>query len=155
MSARGSSSSLVLAGRGSAPPPLVWRSWPLVEPTLAGALGVAAVVAAVVSAVVFTTGRWDWALAACGLVALAGWRLFVPVVYEASALGVTQQMFARRWRVPWQSIERAEVLRRGARLFFVDPAIGLGNGLYVPCPTHMTELRALLDYYLVGRVVAR
>jgi hypothetical protein len=148
MTARESSSSLVLPSRGIAPPPLTWRSWPLREPTISGALAVLIVGAGLIAAIVASTGRWDWALLACGAAATCAWRMFVPVTFEVSAMGVTQHVLGLQRRTPWHTIALAEFRHDGVLLVPTGRTTPGLRGLYLPWGGHREELQALCRYYL-------
>jgi hypothetical protein len=125
----------------------------LVDPTPLGTAAVVTVAIVVAAAARWTTGGWSAAGIACGALAVVAWRLFVPVVFEASALGITQQVLGWRWRVPWQAIERAELGSRGVRLLFNESGRGLGRSLYLACPDELPAVADLLRYFLAGRLI--
>lgn len=130
-----------------APPPVAWRSWPMAE---GGApvwlfLAASAVVGGATAAV---TGNSGWAAAAVVLIGVAAWRLFVPVVFEVSALGVTEQVLSRRRRIPWSMIERVEIGREGVYLGLESAPLAALRGLYVPWGAHRDEVLAQVAYYL-------
>ena len=148
MTARESSSSLVLPSRGIAPPPLAWQSWPLREPTVSGALAVLIVGGGLIVAIVTNTGRWDWALLACAAVATCAWRIFVPVTFEVSAMGVTQHVLGLQRRTPWHTIALAEFRHDGVLLVPTGRSTPGLRRLYLPWGRHREELQALCRYYL-------
>jgi hypothetical protein len=150
-----STPSIVLPIRGGAPPPLSWRSWPLMEPTLLGVLVAAGIGIAVVAAVVLTTGRSDLAMLALVVLALTAWRLWVPISFDVSAMGVTQHAFGRERRLPWQSIRHAQIGRRGVRLVATSRPGSPFTAIYVPTDSHHAEFVELLEYYLAPRVIER
>ncbi len=150
-----STPSIVLPIRGGAPPPLSWRSWPLMEPTPSGVFVSAGVGIAVVVAVVMTTGRWDLAMLALVVLALTAWRLWVPIGFDVSAMGITQHVFGRERRLPWQSIRHAQIGRRGVRLVATLRPGSPVTAIYVPTDSHRVEFVALLEYYLAPRVIER
>lgn len=89
-----------------------------------------------------------WAVLACGLLALAAWRYFVPVYFEISPQGIFQEVFGRRRRISWRSIGHVEQGRDGLLLApsgVVCPAV---RGLYLPWGHHRAEVLALVDYHL-------
>jgi hypothetical protein len=72
------------AVRRAPPPPLRWRHWPIEEGGPSAWL-LSLVMLGATGMVGWETGSATWALAACGLVAAAAWRYFVPVYYELNA----------------------------------------------------------------------
>jgi hypothetical protein len=89
-----------------------------------------------------------WAVIACGLLALAAWRYFVPVYFEIGPQGVFQEVFGRRQRIPWRSIGYVETGRDGLLLAPGGVACPTIRGLYLPWGRHRAEVLALVDYHL-------
>jgi hypothetical protein len=139
--------SPVTAPRRSAPAPVRWRSWPIAEG--GRAIGSLAALGAVVIAVVaLTTWNIVWSLVAAGLLAAAAWRSFVPIDFEVSAQGITQEVLGRRRRISWKSIAVCEVCRAGV---WLSPTAGRRSffaGLYLPWGARRNEILALFEYYL-------
>lgn len=135
------------------PPPISWRCWPLADggwraAALSGVLvGGAAVVAWAMHSLV-------WGAMALLLLAAAMWRFFVPVVYELSALGVTQHIGRRQLRVAWSAVERCEICRDGIYLSSPGAPLEKLRGLYIPWGNHRDAVLALVHYY-VPRVEER
>ncbi len=107
-----------------------------------------ALVAGVVAAVGLTTASVGWSVAAGGVLAAAAWRCFVPVEFEISSQGISQEFFGRRHRIPWKAIGSCEICRAG--LWFAPPSSRWPYcaGLYVPYGSHRSEVQALVEYYL-------
>jgi hypothetical protein len=133
--------------RRGAPPPIHWRSWPLEEGGLSAWL-LSGIAALVIVAAGFGTGSAQWALVACGALAVAAWRFFVPTHFELSAQGISQEVLGRQRRIAWRAFETSEICREGV---FLRPARGVlpfTRGLYVPWGAHRAEVLAFVDYYL-------
>lgn len=137
----------IAAGLRMAPPPVSWRSWPLA----AGGGQVWLILSLVLlSFGTIAYGSGSVGLAACGagLVCLAAWRLFVPVIFELGPMGVCQQILGRSTRIPWGSIERAQVGRQGV-FFSLDGAVLASlRGLYVPWDGHRDEVLGQVAYFM-------
>jgi len=87
--------------------------------------------------------------ALCGLaMAVTVWRQFVPTFFELSALGVTSRTLRRTRRVPWLSIDRYVVGRRGVFLSSAGAPLEALRGLYLPWGAHREEVLISLRYYL-------
>jgi hypothetical protein len=135
-----------ITARPATPVPVAWRSWPIVDSLadlllltvgIGGTIGVAyrfaGPLTAIVSAVALT---------------FVCWRNFVPTVYELSALGVSENCVGRKRRIPWISIDRYVVGRRGVFLSSAGAPLELLRGLYLPWGTHREQILAVLRYYL-------
>lgn len=137
----------IAAGLRLAPPPVSWRSWPLA----AGGSQVWLTLSLMLltfSVIAYCDGSASLAAAGAGLVALAAWRVFVPIVYELGPMGVSQHLFSRTTRVPWGSVERAQVGRQGV-FFSLDGAVlAPMRGLYVPWEENREQVLEQVAYYL-------
>ena len=89
-----------------------------------------------------------WALAACGLLALAAWRYFVPVYFEINPQGIFQEVLSRPQRISWRSIGHVEVCRDGLFLAPGDVCCAPMRGLYLPWGGHRAEVLALVSYHM-------
>ncbi|HEX7448911.1 MAG TPA: hypothetical protein VF306_15260 [Pirellulales bacterium] len=133
--------------RRAAPPPLMWRVWPLEEggPTawlLALLLGGAVLLAG------WQTRSAIAALLAGAVAGIAAWRYFLPVYYEVNSHGVFQTVLGRRRRISWRSIGRIELCRDGVLIAPSDSLSPALRGIYLPWGVHRAELLASIDYYL-------
>ena len=129
------------------PKPVVWRSWPIVDSKLEPAVLILVVVGAV--ALVWRSTESPAVAALCGLaMAVTVWRQFVPTFFELSALGVTSRTLRRTRRVPWLSIDRYVIGKRGVFLSSAGAPLEALRGLYLPWSTHRDEVLASLRYYL-------
>lgn len=133
--------------RRTAPPPLMWRVWPLEEggPTawlLALVLGGAVLLAG------WQTRSAISALLAGAVAALSAWRYFVPVHYEVNSHGVFQTVLGRRRRISWRAIGRVEVCRDGVLIAPIDRLSPALRGIYLPWGTHRAGLLASINYYV-------
>jgi hypothetical protein len=135
------------AGLRMAPPPVSWQSWPLA----AGGGQVWLVLSLILlsfTAIAYSSGSVGLAAGGAGLVCLAAWRLFVPVFFELGPMGVSQQVLGRSTRIPWGSIERAQVGRQGV-FFSLDGAVLAPlRGLYVPWDGNREEVLAQVAYFM-------
>lgn len=146
MSSLPSTASAPALRRGP-PPPVSWRSWPLEEGG-ASAWWLSIVAVGVIVAVGLSTGSPQRTLVACAVLSAAAWRFFVPIHFELSAQGISQEVFGRQRRIPWRAFEGGEVCREGV---FLRPAGGswtLFRGLYLPWGSRRSEVVAFVDYYL-------
>jgi hypothetical protein len=85
----------------------------------------------------------------CGLaMGVTVWRHFVPTFFELSALGVTSRTLRRTRRIPWLSIDRYVVGRRGVFLTSAGAPLEALRGLYLPWGSHREEVLTSLRYYL-------
>lgn len=133
--------------RRGPPPPLRWRSWPLEEGgTTAWMLMTA--IAAIAALVGWVMTSAIWALAACALLAVAGWRFFIPVSFEISHQGIFQEALGRRARIAWRSITTVELCREGLLFTPGDVCVPAARGFYLPWGRHRAEVLALVSYYL-------
>jgi len=129
------------------PKPVVWRSWPIVDSVLEPAVLILVVIGAV--ALVWRATESPVIAALCGLaMAMTVWRHFVPTFFEVSALGVTWRTLRRTRRVPWLSIDRYVVGRRGVFLSSAGAPLEALRGLYLPWGHHREEILTSLRYYL-------
>lgn len=133
--------------RRAAPPPLRWRSWPLEEGGAVAWLLTAALLS-LTALVGWIMASAVWAVVACGLLALAAWRYFVPVHFEINPQGIFQEALGRRRRISWRSIGYVQLCRDGLLLAparLCCPSLG---GLYLPWGRRRSEVLALVSYYL-------
>jgi hypothetical protein len=132
------------------PPPLVrWRSWPLRDNFLVGALGVMGLVAAA-AVVYWETGRLHLAIGAGAVLAVSAWRFFLPVTFELNADGVHQWVWGRHRRISWSEIRRHQILSSGVLLLPHEQSspIDVLHGLFLPWGLRREEILAQLRYYL-------
>jgi hypothetical protein len=115
-----------------------------------GIKSLALVAAAVATCAVagYVSGSVVWTSLATGAIVVSLWRFFVPVYFEFSAMGITQQMWGRRRRIAWQFIERCEICRAGIFLLPHDAPLAVFRGLYIPWGIHRAEVLALVQFYL-------
>jgi hypothetical protein len=136
-----------VASPRNSPVPIVWRVWPLGDGgrQLWLLVAVLLIVAVVVG---LATESPRWMAVSAALVAAAAWRVFVPVVFELNALGVSQHLLGRIRRIPWSAIEYARVGREGVFFTLDGAALADFRGLYVPWESRRNEVLALVEYYL-------
>jgi len=133
----------------SAPPDLIWQSWPLLDgaPWSWSVLPGLGAVGWIVSA---TTGHASFGiLAACAL-ALALWRWFVPARYEIGPSGVNHRVLGWRSRLRWSDIRHIEVRSRGVLLFRNGDRSHFSalSAIYLPCASHRDVVLRLMEKYL-------
>lgn len=137
----------IAAGLRMAPPPAAWRSWPLA----AGGGQVWLVLSLILlsfAVIAYSSGNVGLAAGGAGLVCLAAWRLFVPVIFEIGSMGISQQVLGHSTRIPWGSVERAQVGRHGV-FFSLDGAVLAPlRGLYVPWNGNRDEVLAQVAYFM-------
>ncbi len=135
-----------VAPRPVTPVPLAWRSWPVVDSLGEFILLTTALVGA--PAIVFQSAGPAYALFAFVAVLFVSWRSFVPTVFELSALGVTENRLGRTRRIPWISIDRYLIGRRGVFLSSTGAPLEMLRGLYLPWGQHRDQILTTLRYYL-------
>ncbi|MCE9607142.1 MAG: hypothetical protein K8U03_19835 [Planctomycetia bacterium] len=142
----GSAPSIATA-RTATPVPIAWRIWPVID-SVWELLGLSALLVAVPVLVWSLSGRTALTVASTAAVGLVMWRNFLPTICEMNALGVTQRIFGRTRRIPWLSIDRYVVGRRGVFLTSAGAPLELFRGLYLPWGSHRDQILASLRYYL-------
>ncbi|MBN8628452.1 MAG: hypothetical protein J0M17_23485, partial [Planctomycetes bacterium] len=116
--------------RATTPVPIAWRSWPVID-SVWELLGLSTVVVGV-PAVVWSSSNNLPVAVACGLVAaFTVWKNYVPTTYEINALGVTSRTLGRSRRIPWISIDRFIVGRKGVFLTSSGAPLEFLRGLYI------------------------
>jgi hypothetical protein len=142
----GSQPILIQQPRAVTPVPMTLRSWPVVDSLFEFLLLTAALLG--VPIVVFQQlGPTSSAITAAALVWVT-WRHFVPTLFELSALGVTESCLGRTRRIPWISIDRYVVGRRGVFLSSAGAPLERFRGLYLPWGKQREQLLTTLRYYL-------
>lgn len=134
--------------RSLAPPPIVWRSWPLRDEPAAARL-TAVVLALLAAGVIVATGSAWLSLLATTAVVLAMWKLFVPLEYHLGARGLRQTLFGRSRLIRWSQIKVVEVRRHGV-LFYPDTYFGplrAMRGTYVPWCGQRTAVLTVIEFY--------
>ena len=133
----------------TAPPDLVWQSWPLLDNAtwswcvVPGLLRVSWVVTTV-------TDEPTLGVAAAAALAIALWRLFLPVRYEIGLSGVCQIVLGQRSLLRWRRVRHVEV-RQGGVMFFERrnvPTLDVLQTLYLPCAKHRDVVVRLMEKYL-------
>jgi hypothetical protein len=133
--------------RAATPVPIAWRSWPVID-SVWELLGLSTVVVGV-PAVVWSSSNNLPVAVACGLVAaFTVWKSYVPTTYEINALGVTSRTLGRSRRIPWISIDRFIVGRKGVFLTSSGAPLEFLRGLYIPWGRHREQILSSLRYYL-------
>lgn len=135
------------AARAATPVPIAWRVWPVID-SVWELLGLSAVLVVVPLAVWSLSGRTALAAVCTIAVGAVVWRHFVPTICEINALGVTEKIFSRTRRIPWLSIDRYVVGRRGVFLTSAGAPLELFRGLYLPWGAHRDQILSSLRYYL-------
>ena len=140
------SASVEIVARPLTPIPVAWRSWPIVD-SLADFFLLTIGIGATVGVAYRFAGPLT-AIAAAVVLLIVTWRYFVPTMYELSALGVSENCVGRRRRIPWISIDRYVLGRRGAYLSSAGAPLELLRGLYLPWGSHREQVVTTLRYYL-------
>jgi hypothetical protein len=124
---------------------VVWN-WPLRDEGLRSwALLVAAII---LVALVWTIwANPTFALFTYAMLALALWRLWVPVKWELGLTGVTMVVFGFRRRIPWLSIARFEMRDDGVWLF-ADREASPQRGTFIAYAGERERIKACIEYYL-------
>lgn len=146
MSSSAAQRVIVVAGPS---PDLRLTVWPLRDEPLAtwiilGLAALASVLAGVIS------GSWLIGGAAAVALAVALWRMWLPVEIRLYELGVTQTILRRTWRMPWRTVAAYRVCTSGVLLLSDDDDSPLGRigGLYIPWGKRRNELLAVMEHYL-------
>lgn len=123
-------------------------NWPLRdEPWLAWTLLIVLAGSAVVAGE--QLGVLAGVLAAVAL-AVAAWRLWLPVTWELNSHGVTETAFGRSIRIPWNAIGAWRDYPGGVLLLpdpDAAPVLAL-RGRFIAWRKHRLEVLALLEHYL-------
>lgn len=135
-----------IATRPATPVPPTWRSWPVVDSPAEFVLLSAAIVATV--GLAFRYGGPLTAIMAGVVLVVVSWRRYVPTFYELSALGVSENCLGRKRRIPWISIDRFVLGRKGAYLSSAGAPLELLRGLYLPWGSQREQIVTTLRYYL-------
>lgn len=135
-----------LTARPATPVPTAWRSWPVVDSPSELVLLTTAIVAIV--GVAYRFGGPLTAITAGVAMLVVSWRRYVPTFYELSALGVSENCLGRKRRIPWISIDRFVLGRKGAYLSSAGAPLELLRGLYLPWGGQREQIVTTLRYYL-------
>jgi hypothetical protein len=135
------------AARRGPPPPLRWRSWPLEEGGQTVWLVTSAIVA-MAALVGWVVASAAWSVAAGALLAVAAWRLFIPIYFEISHQGIFQEALGHRTRIAWRSVVAVEVCRDGLLFMPGDVLFPATRGFFLPWGRHRVEVLALVSYYV-------
>jgi hypothetical protein len=135
-----------MTARPMTPVPQAWRSWPVVDSLSEFVLLTAAI--ATIVGVAFRFGGPLTAITAGLVMLVVSWRRYVPTFYELSALGVSENCLGRKRRIPWISIDRFVLGRKGAYLSSAGAPLELLRGLYLPWGEQRDQIVATLRYYL-------
>ena len=133
--------------RSATPVPIAWRVWPVID-SVWELLGLSAVLVLVPLVTWTISGRTALTVLCTFAVGAVTWRHFFPTICEVNALGVTQRLFGRTRRIPWLSIDRYVVGRKGVFLTSAGAPLELFRGLYLPWGAHREQILASLRYYL-------
>ena len=131
------------------PRPVEFLSWPLLDEgprawLLAGAIPAAALL------VYLAMDSAALAALSAGAMAVALWRLLVPIRYEINFLGVTQHVLRRRRHVPWKALGGYEIRDEGVLFLPRGGASPLGYllALFVPWGGQREAMLVIVRRYL-------
>lgn len=135
------------APRHLTPIPIAWRSWPVVD-SIPEFICLAGAMVGVPYVVFDATGNLLVTVLCTAALATVIWRSFLPTTFEIGALGVTERFLGRTQRIPWISIDRFVVGRKGAFLSSSGAPLEALRGVYLPWGPHRDQVLATLRYYL-------
>jgi hypothetical protein len=132
-----------------APPPVRWRSWPIVERPRSALLAFFGL-ALVAIVAYWITGQPHLAGMAVAALVLAGWRFYVPIWYELDVDGVHQSVLRHRRLIAWTAIGGCEPAAEGVVLLPRSDAVlfDVLAGLYLPWSNQREEVLANVRFYL-------
>lgn len=139
-----------------APPDLRLVNWPLRDEGWR-AWGLLTVLAAAATAVGWKLTSLPAGLLAGTALAVAAWRLWIPVTWELGYSGITETVLGRSVRIPWTSIAGWREYRAGVLLLpeaDAAPILAL-RGRFVAWRSQRAELLALLEHYVGPTSVGR
>lgn len=124
---------------------VIWN-WPLRDEGLKA--WIVLVAAVVVVTLVWAIGaNLVFELFTCAMLALALWRLWLPVKWELGLTGVTMVVLGFRRRIPWLSVARYELRDAGVWLF-ADRAASPQRGTFIAYGGQKQRVQACIQYYL-------
>lgn len=123
----------------------VWN-WPLRDEGLKSwVLLVGAIVVCALVWAIWANG--PFALFTYAMLALALWRLWVPVKWELGLTGITMVVLGFRRRIPWLAVARFELREDGVWLF-ADRGASPQRGTFIAYGGQHERVRACIEYYL-------
>jgi hypothetical protein len=149
----GGSGDRISAVATAVPSPIQIRSWPLRDEGVGPWLFVAVIVGLAVAAAFVARNAGMGAILFAAM-AVAAWRLWMPVRFELGSRGIVQTVAGRQQRIPWSSVARFEVRPHGV-LFLTDAdprLLALLRGLYVPCRRERKDVVELVEFFLKARI---
>ena len=123
--------------------------WPLRDEKLPVAVVFCVTVAASAGIGLWGGTMW-WGVVALVALLISLWRMWIPVTFHLSELGVVQSALRRRWRRPWEDYFAYEIQNDGVLLLPEDDISVLGRlkGLYIPFADQREEILNVLSEYL-------
>jgi len=139
-------------GIGQPPEEVHLTNWPLLDDAFRAWPVAAGVVLAGVAAGLLSQSV-VMGLASFAALTGAFWRMWIPVTFELGHKGILQSVLGRQRRIPWKTIARYEIHRRGVALLPADDATVLSplRSLYLSWGSHREELLAVVQYYVIPR----
>lgn len=133
---------------------MVVTNWPLRDEGLRAWL-MLGLLAALAAAAGGAARSWPMAVFVLASLAVAAWRLWVPVTFEVGPKGLVQTALGRRRRIGWGELARCEPRRHGVLLLWEaepGPLTPL-RGLYIRWrdQSQRDALIETLDFYLSRR----
>ncbi len=86
--------------------------------------------------------------------AIASWRLWLPVTFEFRSRGVVTRVLGRSRQIPWSQIARFEVRRHGLLLFADNDTSPIASlrAVYVRWNRQRSEILEVVRFYTTTRV---
>ena len=82
--------------------------------------------------------------------ALAAWRLWIPVTFEFRSKGILYSVFGRTRQIPWTRVARYEVRPRGLLLYadHAPPPLAALRSLFISWRGERTAILEAVEFYM-------
>ena len=126
-----------------------FRRWPLRDEPVASSI-VFCVSLLVSIGIGYLGGTFWWGGIAAIALSVSLWRMWLPVHFQLSELGVIQTVVRRTWRRPWESFVGYEVRNDGVLLLPEEDNSLLGRlkGLYISFGNQRGEILEVVSEHL-------
>lgn len=86
--------------------------------------------------------------------AIAAWRLWIPVAFEFRSRGLIYSILARTRQIPWTQIARYEVRKRGIVFYAEDDQSPLAalRSVYVQWNGQQAAIMEVINFYSTAQV---